>query len=121
MRNCNQSRRNISQRGTAKIPRRRFLGQAAAITAFTIVPRHVLGGRGQTSPSNKITLAGIGTGGQGRRNMMQFQQFPEVQVVAVCDVNRQSDGYVSWEWNKGKDRRVMGREPTRQAIDEYYG
>lgn len=120
MRDCNQSRRNINQRGTAKMPRRRFLGQAAAVTAFAIVPRHVLGGRGQTAPSDKITLAGIGTGGRGLGNMMRFQQFPEVQVVAVCDVNRQSGGYVSWGWSEGKDRRVVGREPTRRAIDEYY-
>jgi len=33
------------------ISRRKFLGSAgAAVTAFTIVPRHVLGGAGYTPP-----------------------------------------------------------------------
>ena len=40
------------------VSRRRFItiGGAAA-TAFTIVPRHVLGGAGFIPPSEKITLA----------------------------------------------------------------
>ena len=45
--------------------RRRFLGGAAGVAAFTIVPRHVLGGPGQVPPSEKLNIAGIGVGGQG--------------------------------------------------------
>ena len=48
------------------ISRRRFLGEAlAAGAAFTIVPRHVLGGPGFTPPSEVLTRAVIGTGGMG--------------------------------------------------------
>ena len=49
------------------ITRREFLGAAAAVTAFTIVPRHVLGGPGYTAPSDKLNVAGVGVGGQTRR------------------------------------------------------
>ncbi len=37
--------------------RRKFLGTAAGVAAFTILPRHVLGGPGYVAPSDKITLA----------------------------------------------------------------
>jgi len=46
--------------------RRRFLQAASASAfAFHVVPRHVLG-RGQTPPSKKLAIAGIGIGGQKR-------------------------------------------------------
>ena len=47
-----------------KISRRGFLGSAAAAAAFTIVPRHVLGGQGRISPSDKLNIASIGAGGR---------------------------------------------------------
>jgi predicted dehydrogenase len=106
--------------GTGTIARRRFLGQAAAAAAVTIVPRHVLGGEGHTAPSAKTTLAAIGTGGQGLQNVQIFLQFPEVQVVAVCDVNRESGGHLSWNWTQGKEQRTAGREPARRLVEEQY-
>jgi len=102
--------------------RRTFLRLAttAAATSFTIVPRHILGGAGQVSPNSKTTLAAIGTGGQGMQNLAALLGFPEIQVVAVCDVNRESDGYLSWNWAQGRDTRVCGREPARRAAEEHY-
>ena len=55
-----------------RINRRNFLAGTAAATAFTIVPRHVLGGNGNISPGEKINVAIIGTGGQGIVNMKQL-------------------------------------------------
>jgi len=101
------------------VSRRALLGGAAATAAFTIVPRHVLG-KGLTAPSDKTTLAGIGMGGQGLQNMSALQRIPETQVVAVCDVNREGEGYVSWNWDRGKAAKTGGREPARRMIDEYY-
>ena len=46
-----------------KLSRRDFIGAAGAVAAFTIVPRHVLGGPGNTPPSEKLNIAGIGVGG----------------------------------------------------------
>jgi len=106
------SRQSISRRG--------LLGGAAAAATLAIVPRHVLGGEGHVAPSQKTTLAGIGVGGQGLQNLAFFMEFPEVQVVAVCDVNRESGGYLSWNWTQGKEQRLAGREPARRAVDEHY-
>lgn len=103
------------------VSRRRFLHGAATAATLTIVPRHVLGGAGHVAPSEKITLAAIGTGGQGLQNVQAFLEFPEVQVVAVCDVNREGPGYISWNWDRGKATNVAGREPARRLVAEHYG
>jgi predicted dehydrogenase len=49
-----------------------------------------------------------------------FQQMPEVQVVAVCDVNREGGRYLSWNWSEGKEGQTCGREPARRQADETY-
>lgn len=121
MAHTGSSDKNARRSNERKISRRRFVaGAAAAAAACTVVPRHVLGGPGRVAPSEKTTLAAIGTGGQGTQDMAALLQFPEIQVVAVCDVNRQSDGYISWNWVQGKQQKVCGREPARRAVDEHY-
>jgi predicted dehydrogenase len=67
-----------------KISRRDFMGTAAAAAAFTVVPRHVLGGVGQTPPSEKLNIAGVGIGGQGGHDINQFKN---QNIVALCDVD----------------------------------
>jgi hypothetical protein len=47
---------------TKRMPRRGFLGGAAAAAAFSVLPRHVLGGAGNTPPSEKVNVAIIATG-----------------------------------------------------------
>lgn len=100
-----------------------------------IVPRHVLGGTGFVAPSDKITAACVGVGSQGTRVMLDFLALPEMQVIAVCDVNKQSSDYVEWGKNELRDKvrraiakadwggdsgAVAGREPARQIVDAYY-
>ncbi len=86
--------------------RRKFLGYAAASAgAVTIVPRHVLGGAGHVAPSEKITLAHIGMGTQGFRELVGLLAEPELQIVAVCDPNKDSSDYV--EWGKDEIRRPI--------------
>jgi predicted dehydrogenase len=67
-----------------KMSRRKFMGAAAGVAAFTIVPRHVLGGPGQTPPSEKINIAGIGIGGQGGHDLDELKS---QNIVALCDVD----------------------------------
>jgi len=100
--------------------RRGFLKGAIAASAFTVLPRAVLGGPGRVSPSEKTTLACIGLGGQGQIDLFNLLQLNEVQVVAVCDVNRGGGGYISWDWMKGEDQRLGGREPARRKVNEHY-
>jgi len=47
-----------------EMSRRDFVKGVGAVAAFTIVPRHVLGGPGHTPPSEKLNIAGIGVGGR---------------------------------------------------------
>ena len=67
------------------LSRRDFLASSAAAAAtFTIVPRHVLGGAGQTPPSEQIRAALIGCGG---RSSGTFGLLGKNAVkVAECDV-----------------------------------
>ena len=64
--------------------RRDFMGAAAAVTAFTIVPRHVLGGAGNTPPSEKLNIAAIGAGGRGADDLSGVES---QNIVALCDVD----------------------------------
>ena len=80
---------------TSEPPRPRSLSRrqlmrtgGAAAAAFTIVPRHVLGGAGFVAPSEKITLACIGFGTQAIREIGGILASPDVQIVAVCDVEK---------------------------------
>jgi predicted dehydrogenase len=68
----------------SKISRRDFMGAAAAVAAFTIVPRHVLGGPRQIPPSEKVNIAGIGVGGQGGGDI---EAVSSQNIVALCDVD----------------------------------
>src|SRR5213082_4127647 len=78
--------------------RREFVGQSAgAAVAFSVVPRHVLGGPGYVPPSDKVNIAFIGVGSQGLRVMLHFLKEPDVQGVAVCDPNKASADYPQWD------------------------
>ncbi len=69
--------------------RRQFLQTSLlAATVPAIVPASVLGRNGNVPPSDRIVMGCIGVGGQGTYNMKAFLNRPEVQVVAVCDVNK---------------------------------
>lgn len=54
----------------------------------------------------------IGTGNEGTGDLKRFLKDERVQVLAVCDVNRESMGY----WNGS----IGGREPARRIVDEQY-
>ncbi len=121
---------------TSKMNRRTFLGSAVASSAFTIVPRHVLGGTGHVAPSEKITLAHIGMGTQGFNELGSLLAEPQIQIVAVCDPNTHSSDYVEWgkhstrnrirgymdkpTWRASDNGCPGGREVGREVVDTYY-
>ena len=72
-----------------KASRRAFLAGAASGAVFSIVPRSVLGGQGNTPPSEKLNIAGIGIGGMGKHNLGNLHT---ENIVALCDVDH---GYVA--------------------------
>jgi Oxidoreductase family, NAD-binding Rossmann fold/Oxidoreductase family, C-terminal alpha/beta domain len=117
--------------------RRKFMKVATSAAAVTILPRHVLGGRNYVAPSDKITLAYIGIGTQGIRELLPLLSSPQFQVIAVCDPNRQAIGYKDWskdglkngirtaikkaDWEPGGDNSVPGgRENGKSIVDTFY-
>jgi len=89
------------------ISRRAFIGGSAAAAAMTIVPVSVLGGPGRTAPSDKLNIAGIGVGGQGR---WDIDNVSSQNIVALCDVDwdRAADTFKSYpKARKYRDFRVM--------------
>ena len=66
------------------ISRRDFMSAAAAVAAITIVPRHVLGGRGRSSANEKLNIAGIGVGGRGASDLEALEG---ENFTALCDVD----------------------------------
>lgn len=123
---------------TSDQSRRNFLGSAVASTAFTIVPRHVLGGPGVVAPSDKITLAYVGVGTQGLRELLPLLQLSDIQIVSVCDPSKYSVGYKDWSpygilnsirktlgkpnWGAGTEGEIPGgREVAKDIVETYYG
>lgn len=67
------------------VPRREFFRTSAfTVASFSVVPSYILGLNGQTPPSEKLNIAGIGVAGQGGQDMVQF---PNDNIVGLCDVD----------------------------------
>ena len=76
------------------------------------VPRSMLGGNGQTPPSEKVNIAVVGTGCHGIRHIEALlTNQPDIHVEAECDVNR--EGTDSFDLENG----VAGREPARRLVE----
>ncbi len=94
-----------------KITRRTFLKGTAAIGLPYVVSSSALGLAGTVAASNRIVMGAIGVGGQGTRHVgggiwVQgggFLSKPEVQFVAVCDVN------------------TNNRNRARDIVNKHYG
>jgi len=64
-----------------ELSRRKFLGTVSAATAgFTIIPRHVMPGKGYQQPSDTVNVAGIGIGARGAANLRGLCD-PDVPIV----------------------------------------
>lgn len=81
------TRKQVRPTDTDSISRRHLLAAAAStVFSFTIVPRHVLGGPGQTPPSERPNIAGIGCGGMGGGDIATFTKLG-ANFIALCDVD----------------------------------
>jgi hypothetical protein len=117
--------------------RRKFVAMTTAAVGFAIVPRHVLGGQSFVAPSDKITLGYIGLGTQGIREMLPLLAVPEIQVVAVCDPNKEARGYRDWgvtylrdeirralkksDWTPGGENTIPGGlDNGKNIVETYY-
>ena len=128
----------LSPRTDSSINRRKFVSMVStAAVGFTIVPRHVLGGKGFVAPSDKTTLAYIGIGTQGIRELLPLLSLDDLQIVAVCDPNETATGYRDWakdwlrdqirktiqepDWQPGGDNIIPGGlQNGKYIVDTYY-
>jgi len=108
---------NESESPHALLPRRRFLSVSAATAAtFVIAPRHVLG-QGQTPPSEKLNIAGVGIGGQGSADL---EEMKSENIVALCDVDSDYAAHTFKEYPNAKRyvdfREMLDKEKGIDAV-----
>ena len=96
--------------------RRRFLGGVLAsggvLAAPYVIPASVIGAAGRAAPSERIAMGIIGLGGRGSVNLQAFLGQPEVQVVALCDVDAGSTRY--------EDNWMRGLAPGKASVERQY-
>jgi predicted dehydrogenase len=84
-----------------KISRRKFVaGTSTLALSAMIVPRHVLGGTGYLSPSDRVNIAVVGTGGQGAADAAELVMGGE-NIVAIADIDF---GYVDQNLKRRTNR-----------------
>jgi hypothetical protein len=121
---------------TKKLNRRQFLGLSGSAVAFTVIPRHVLGGIKYVAPSDKITLGLIGCGTQQLRELRGLISDPRVEIVSVCDPVKNPVGYPDWSpggvrntlrqiledpsWGANIIGAPGGRDVAKDVVDRYY-
>src|ERR1700754_2927300 len=83
--------KNNAARRQAATSRRNFIKNSAlAATGILIVPRHVLGGKGFTAPSDKLMIASVGVGGKGASDIANFSKSDKAEIAFLCDVDERS-------------------------------
>jgi predicted dehydrogenase len=98
-----------------KISRRQFItSTAGAAAAFSIVPSHVLGRSGNVAPSERLNIAVVGCGGQGRNNIRGLMGHKDVRIVAIADPTESAD-YKQFYY-----RGIAGRSPVKKLIEKKY-
>jgi len=97
---------NSTATGTTRITRRQLLRRTAAMSGMVaapwIIPSFAQGASGNAAPSERITVGLIGRGIMGRGHLRRLIGDREVQVPAVCDVDR------------------LRREEGRKLVEETY-
>lgn len=88
--------------------RRQFVAAASAsLAAFSIVPRRAVAGGGETAPSERLNIAGIGVGGMGAGDVRGVA--PGNNIVALCDVDRRRSGDTYQKFPDAKPYRDFRR------------
>ncbi len=96
---------------TDKPTRRDFLKTATAasvgVAAPYLVPSSALGKDDAVPPSERITLGSIGIGAMGQGHLGGAVWYPDVQVLAVCDVD---------QWRRENAKKVVQQTYARRGV-----
>ena len=94
--------------------RRQFIKDTGLASAgLFIIPRHTLGGKGFTAPSDKVNIGIIGNGGQSLFSINELFKLEDVQLTAVADPAEYWKNDVLYSVD-------TGRGPIRKHIVDFY-
>ena len=132
----------MKEQNKRMVSRRKFLGTAASLAAFTLVPKNVLGKQfSAVAPSDKIRMAHIGCGMQGFAELGPLMNCPDLQLVAVCDPETDGRNYLNFgnganvptgtlstirnylsnpKWREGIKYVPGGRMVMKEVIETFY-
>ena len=99
------------------LSRRGFLSGASAVAAMPLlIQSGCISAKGakRPLPSQRINVGFIGYGTMGHDNMGNFLNNDSVQVVGICDPNREAPLY---GYNA---ERLGGRDPGMRRVNEFY-
>jgi predicted dehydrogenase len=115
-----------------KVTRREFLGKSAYTLAGTTAliagfesAAYVQAASRKVSPVDKIHIALIGSGGMGKANLSDFLRIPEVECLAIADVDEKhlAEGIKIVEENRSKKpdaykdfRKIIDRQDIDAVI-----
>ena len=98
------------------VKRREFLKWiGVGIGGPLILSGRTLGLNGAVAANERIRMGTIGLGARGIAVMRGMMRKQEVEMVAVCDVDRHH--YRDNAWGKGV---AMGLDPTQSYVDQFY-
>lgn len=99
--------------------RRQFLKRSALFASFSFLPSHIALGQkssgGALPPSERVNLAAIGIGNQGRGDLRNLFASGHCNVVALCDVDLKGAHTQESQANYPKARRYTD---FRKMFDE---
>jgi len=108
------------KKSTPKLLKRRdFVKNSLAASSIFIVPRHVLGGVGYTSPSDQLALAAIGSGGKGSSDIRNASVNGRERVIALCDVDSSGGNGISRVTKKFTDAKMY--DNFKKMLDQEKG
>jgi predicted dehydrogenase len=109
------NKRNKDHLVSSRSSRRDVLKKAVLATAaFTIVPRHVLGGPGFVAPSDRVHVGVVGVGGRGKENVKELLNLPDVVITSIADPAE------FWDLAKFYYKGTAGRSPVAELISKHY-
>jgi predicted dehydrogenase len=107
----------INDQRSGTMSRRDFLAATGAVTTFIALPARVLGRGGETSPNNKLNVAGIGVGGQGGNDI---DEVSSENIFALCDVDSDHAAHVFKKYPNAKRykdyREMLDKEKSIDAV-----
>jgi predicted dehydrogenase len=101
-----------------QITRRNFLANGTlAVGSFMVLPAHVALGAGASSPNNKLSIAGVGIGGQGGADLDELKS---QNIVALCDVDWDYAAHTFQKYPDAKRykdfREMLDKEKSIDAV-----